>query len=93
MPKQIRKLIGDALRRARVSARLRQEDVATDFLRSRQAISSWECGKTLPSLEEFRDLLTLYGVSADQVLFGVDSTAAEMQGAMERASAPAAIPL
>jgi transcriptional regulator with XRE-family HTH domain len=64
--------IGARLRVARLAAKLTQQDVASDFLISRQAISSWEMGHTLPSLREFRELVSLYGVSADRVLFGAD---------------------
>ena len=69
--------IGARLRQARLTARLTQQDVARDFLRSRQAISSWEGGKTLPSLLEFKELASLYGVSTDQLLFGVEDVSAE----------------
>lgn len=72
MQKQMRREIGQRLRQARLVARLTQQDVATDFLVSRQAISSWESGKTLPDLIEFRELATLYGVSTDKILLGVE---------------------
>jgi transcriptional regulator with XRE-family HTH domain len=72
MQKQMRREIGERLKQARLTARLTQQDVATDFLVSRQAISSWESGKTLPDLIEFRELATLYGVSTDKILLGVE---------------------
>lgn len=75
MPQQVRRTIGERLRKARLSAELTQQDVATDFVRSRQAVSSWESGKTLPTLPEFRELVTLYGVSADEILFGTGDIA------------------
>jgi transcriptional regulator with XRE-family HTH domain len=49
-----------------------QVDVATDFLRTRQAVSKWENGQ-LPTLSEFRELALLYGTSADYLLFGLTS--------------------
>ena len=72
MEESMRRAIGVRLRDARLAANLKQEQVATDFLRTRQAISSWESGRTLPTLLEFRNLLTLYGVSSDKILFGGD---------------------
>lgn len=80
-----RRTIGERLRDARLAAGLTQQQVAHDFLRSRQAISSWESGKTLPSLPEFRDLLTLYVVSADRILFGQDDVETEANTVLARA--------
>lgn len=37
---------------------------------SRQAVSAWEVGKAMPTLLEFRELIALYGVSAERVLYG-----------------------
>lgn len=71
-------VIGARLRRARLLAKLTQLDVAAELLRSRQAISSWESGKTLPSLLEFKELAALYGVSTDSILFGVDNVNEEL---------------
>lgn len=74
MSEQVRRVIGDRLRQARLAAELTQVDVAADFLRSRQAVSSWEAGRTLPSVLELRELAILYGVSTDLLLLGmVDS--------------------
>lgn len=67
-----RRAIGERLRQARTVAKLTQQDVATDCRRSRQAVSSWERGETLPTLEEFSALAALYGVSADRILYQVD---------------------
>lgn len=72
MPKDMRRAIGERLKRAREAANLTQQDVATDFERTRQAISSWENGITLPTLLVFRSLATLYGVSSDVILYGAD---------------------
>lgn len=63
--------IGGRLRQARQEAGLTQGDVATEFKHSRQTVSSWEHGRTTPTLAEFRELATLYGVSADFLLYGV----------------------
>lgn len=70
MREQTRTEIGARLRAARIEANLTQEEVASDFMRTRQAVSSWENGHTLPSLGEFRELATLYGISADALLYG-----------------------
>lgn len=72
MPQRLRRTFGERLRDARLEAQLTQTDVAAEFAKTRQAVSSWEQGKTLPDLSELRELVTLYGVSADAILFGVD---------------------
>jgi transcriptional regulator with XRE-family HTH domain len=74
----MRQEIGDRLRRARLAAELTQQDVARDFLRTRQAVSSWEAGRTLPSVLELRELAILYGVSTDMLLIGMDDSGGEM---------------
>ncbi|HET8745697.1 MAG TPA: helix-turn-helix transcriptional regulator [Ramlibacter sp.] len=62
--------IGGRLKQARQEAQMTQEEVASEFKHTRQTISSWEHDRTTPSLSEFRELATLYGVSADYLLYG-----------------------
>jgi transcriptional regulator with XRE-family HTH domain len=76
MQHQTRRTIGARLKQARLAAKLTQENVASDLLCTRQAISAWENGKTLPTLIEFRELASLYGVSTDLLLYGLDDIAA-----------------
>jgi transcriptional regulator with XRE-family HTH domain len=78
--------IGARLRAARLQAGLTQQHVATDFLCSRQAVSSWERGSTLPSLLQFGQLLALYAASADDVLYGDDTILLAGQDLIRRAS-------
>lgn len=82
MPLSIRKEIGLRLRGARLKAGLTQDEVCIDFERTRQAVSAWECGAAMPTLLELRELATLYVVSADHLLFGVDDMASSRQEAM-----------
>jgi transcriptional regulator with XRE-family HTH domain len=77
MHEQTRRVIGERLRQARLAADLTQQDVATDFLRSRQAVSSWEAGRTLPTVLELLELAILYGVSTDRLLIGSDDSDVE----------------
>lgn len=91
MEKQMRRWMGERLRDARLGAKLTQQQVAVDFDRSRQAVSSWEKGKTMPSLLELRELCLLYGVSADRIILGVDDAedAARLVLARVRSPRPA----
>lgn len=74
MNEAVRRQIGSRLKTARIKARLTQQEVATHFLRSRQTISSWEKGESLPTLLEFHELAMLYVTSADLILFDVKTT-------------------
>lgn len=88
MQEQMRRVIGDRLRRARLAAGLTQEDVARDFLRSRQAVSSWEAGRTLPNVLELRELAILYGASTDLILIGIEDAEGEANRVLARVREP-----
>lgn len=94
MPQTIRQAIGSRLRAARLTAKLTQEEVARDFQCSRQAVSSWERGATMPTVIELRELALLYVVSTDAILIGVDDMKAARNDALaemrrERENPPA----
>lgn len=65
--------MGDRLSGARKAVGLTQQRVADDLKVTRQAVSSWEKGRSPPNALELVKLITLYGVSADYVLFGLGS--------------------
>lgn len=79
---EFKKSVGDALRKARLAMAMSQDDIATEMKVTRQAVGAWEVGRTTPSLREFRDLLLLLGLSADDVL-SVVSAAEVYKNAME----------
>lgn len=56
---------------------LSQSDLAERMCVSRQTISRWENGATIPSAENIRLLSQLYGISADALLHGEPSAASE----------------
>lgn len=92
------KAVGGRLLAARQAARLTQEQVAKRLVVTRQAVSSWERGTHAPSIVEMMSLISLYGVSADHILYGMDSAEVrQMLSAIfkrdgERVSQPAASP-
>jgi transcriptional regulator with XRE-family HTH domain len=88
MPHTPRKAIGLRMRAARVAAKLTQQDVATHFLCSRQAISAWESGRALPDVLEVVELASLYGVTTDTLLIGVEDSAAEGRALFGRLGKP-----
>lgn len=57
------------LRAARVNAGLDQADVARELDVNIATVSSWETGKTKPSIDRFKKLCRLYGWPEDQIRF------------------------
>ena len=57
--------VGERLRECRFRQGLSQEKVAELLGVSRQAVTKWESGKSLPSSENMLALASLYGVSLD----------------------------
>ena len=62
----------DRLTYLRKQKGLSQADLAEALDVSRQAISRWEVGATLPSTENLLALRDLYGVTLDELLYGED---------------------
>lgn len=62
--------IGQKLKSARQNVNLTQEEVADRIFVSRQTISNWENGKTLPDIVSVIKLSDLYGISLDELLKG-----------------------
>ena len=58
------------LKDARVQAGLTQEQVAEKVMVSRQTISNWENGKSLPDIVSIISLSDLYQISLDDLLKG-----------------------
>lgn len=58
------------LKDARLNAGLTQEQVAEKIMVSRQTISNWENGKSLPDIVSIMNLSDLYQISLDVLLKG-----------------------
>lgn len=58
------------LKDARANAGLTQEQVAEKIMVSRQTISNWENGKSLPDIVSIMNLSDLYQISLDELLKG-----------------------
>ena len=56
------------LARLRKKQRMSQDDLAAELQVSRQAVSRWEVGKTVPSTENLKSLAELYDVSLEYLL-------------------------
>ena len=62
--------INQKLKNARINMNLTQEDVAEKIMISRQTISNWENGKSLPDIMSIINLSELYQISLDELLKG-----------------------
>lgn len=74
--KKLRRDIGARLRAARKAAKVTLQEAGEEVGRSKQAVSAWESGESDMSVAQLAMLLTRYGATADQVVFGVPSAAA-----------------
>jgi len=60
--------LGEKIRLLRRKAGMTQTDLADKMYVSFQAISSWECGSTLPDVENLCNLAKTFNVSVDELL-------------------------
>lgn len=60
--------LAQKLVRLRKKQGMSQDDLAAELQVSRQAVSRWEVGNTVPSTENLQCLSRLYGVSVDDLL-------------------------
>jgi len=62
------KLIGRKLTELRQSQELTQDDIAEKLFVTHQAVSRWETGKTLPTIDNFLMLIKIYKTSIEDIL-------------------------
>lgn len=58
------------LKAARLNAGMTQEQVAEKIMVSRQTVSNWETGKSLPDIISIINMSDLYQISLDELLKG-----------------------
>ncbi len=75
--------IGNSLCNARKRKGLSQEAVAEKLGVSRQTISKWETGETLPDIRQAKGLAALYGLSLDD-LIAFDADVQEVEDVVRR---------
>jgi transcriptional regulator with XRE-family HTH domain len=85
MEPEVRGAIGKRLQEARERARMSQEDVKEALgLASRQAVSKWERGDTMPSSDAWEKLGPLLGVSLDWLFYGIKTKPVANGGIMAK---------
>lgn len=77
--------LGNHLFEARKKGGLSQEEVAEKLGVSRQTISKWETGETLPDIRQAKHLASLYHLTLDE-LIDFDLDVREVEEAIERTS-------
>ena len=60
--------IGQQLKLLRLNQNLSQEEVATAIYVTRQAVSSWEMGISLPAIDSLIALVKIYHASVEEML-------------------------
>ena len=75
--------LGESLFGARKNTGLTQEAVAEKLGVSRQTVSKWETGETLPDIRQSKRLAVLYGMTLDE-LIDFDAGVREIQEVIER---------
>lgn len=74
---------GENLMRSRKKSGLSQEEVAAKLGISRQTVSKWELGETLPDIQQAKKLSTLYHITLDE-LVELDLQVKEIQEVIEK---------
>lgn len=77
--------VGQTINRLRTARRMSQGDLADALEVSRQSISKWETGASVPELEKLVRLAELFDVSLDELVRGED---AEKAAQAEQSAAP-----
>ena len=75
--KIVRKSLSEMLKENRTRCKMTQEFVAESIGVSRQAVSKWENGTSEPNTSNLVALAKLYGISAEDLLKGVESALKE----------------
>lgn len=79
--------IGDKLRKAREEHQLTQSQVSEQLMVSRQTISNWETGKSLPDILSVLRISEVYQISLDELLKGDKAMLENMEKEAEQRKA------
>lgn len=79
-------LLGEKLRKLRIARQLSQEQLADKLQVSRQTISKWELGESIPDTENLILLSKFYGVSIDYLLLNELNISSELETKRSRSS-------
>lgn len=69
--------IGKYIKILRIESSFSQDELASKLLVSRQAISSWEIGKAIPTIDNIVELSKIFNIPIDKLLLLEDSLSIE----------------
>ncbi len=76
--------IGEKLLELRKSKQLSQEEVANKLNVTRQTVSKWETGQSMPDFDKILPICELYGISADELLTNTKNEKLEEEKVKEK---------
>lgn len=76
--------LAERIQQRRKAAGWTQEQLAQKCAVSRQAVSKWEAGQSVPSLDKLRQLANCFGISVDELV--QDAPVAETEEASQTSS-------
>ena len=76
--------LNENIRALRIDAGLSQDELAARLGVSRQSVSKWETGSATPELEKLTAMSGLFGVTLDELVYGMRETEAGDAAALER---------
>ena len=62
--------VGNTIKVLRTEKGINQEQLAEQLHVTRQAVSSWETGKTQPDIETMKQIAEYFGVSVERLIYG-----------------------
>ena len=69
-------MLGESIKEQRLKKGLSQEKIAELVGTSRQAVTKWESGQSIPCMENLMTLAEIFGISLDELSSGVSNNAA-----------------
>ena len=63
-------VVSDSIKKLRKERKMTQDELAEKLCVTRQAVSSWEMGKTQPDVETLTRLAEIFNVSVERIIYG-----------------------
>lgn len=81
---EVRRAIGERLKEARRAGKRTQDDAAALLGVTRQTISSWELGHTMPASDQWYVIGQAFGVSLDWLVYGIKTVPVSRHSIIDR---------
>lgn len=82
--KEVRRGIGERLKEARKAGHRTQDEAASLLEVTRQTISLWEQGTSMPRAEQWYVIGQVYGVSLDYLVYGIRTVPVSGRGMLAK---------